>query len=186
MSIRVRFICACCSLMACYISAGSCCSTQNVTRQRFEGYIMSRQKSLCDIRWEETSTFQHILVNRLVVPLRAFAGMPRVPHALPRGKRTYWLFVLQGMWLQVSVQLLHIATVSIFRILKNTSRSLCYVNINVLQRVIILTDILQPTQGKSIPVILYAASKEDNFKGFENKYNIPGEQVNAAPQQFSY
>ena len=65
-------------------------------------------------------------------------------------------------------------------------KDLCYVNINVLQRIIILTDILQPTQGKSIPAILYAASKEDNFKGFENKYNIPGEQVNAAPQQFSY
>ena len=132
----------CCSLMACYISAGSCCSTPNVTRQRFEDYIMSRQMAVCDIRWEETGTFQHILVNPLVVPLRAVAGMPREPHALPRGKRTCWLFGLQGIWLQVSVQLLHIVTVCIFRILKNASKCLCYVNISTLQRVIILTDIL--------------------------------------------
>ena len=137
----VRFICTCCSLMACYISAGSCCSTQNVTRQSFEDFIMSNQKAICDIRWEETGTFQHILVNPLVVLLRTVAGMPREPHALPRRKRTCWFFGLQGVWLQVSVLLLHIATVSIFCILKNVSKSLCYFNISVLQRVIILTDI---------------------------------------------
>ena len=138
----VRFICTCFSLMACYISAGSCCSTQNVTRQRFEDYIMSRQKALCDIRWDKDWHISaYILVNPHVVPLRAVAGMPREPHALPRRKRTCWLFGLQGMRLQVNVQLLHIATVSTSHILKNASKGLCYVNISVLQTVIILTDI---------------------------------------------